>query len=119
MQATDPRQMHPGKKYFIKTLLAYRIPINGTERFKTYVTDRSNWVPGDPPEGLQYAVFAIPASSRGSGYDWSVRMEDLRECYAVAGSCPQQRDVQLGLLGTLSIGQPLPYDLARLIASYV
>jgi hypothetical protein len=119
MQATDPNQMLPGKKYFIKTLLAHTIPLNGIVRFKTYVTNRSTWVSGDPPEGRRFAVFVIPASSRGSAYDWSVNMEDLRESYIVVGSCPQQRDAQLGLLGTLPIGQSLPYDLGRLIASYV
>jgi hypothetical protein len=119
MLKIDSTYMIPERKYFIKTSILDSMPYNTTARFKMYKTNQTTWVSGDPPGGRRFAVFTIPASSRGSAFDWSVNMESIDECYAIAGSSKEQRDAQLGLLGTLPLGQPLPYDIGRLIASYV
>ena len=119
MLKIDSTQMIPGRKYFIKTSILDTVPYNTTERFKMYKTDQTTWVSGDPPGGRRFAIFTIPASSHGSAFDWSVNMECIDECYTITGSSKEQCDAQLGLLGTLPIGLPLPYDIARLIASYV
>jgi len=112
-------EMIPGRKYHIKTLLAYTIPYNTTLRFTQYYT-RKEWDHATQRSiPIRFADFTVPASDCGPAFDWSVRVEHLREWVAIAGSCPQQRDAQLGLLGTLPTGQSLPYDLGRLIASYV
>ena len=99
MLKIDSKYMLPGRKYFIKALLAEQIPWNSTYRFKHYQKD--------------FAVFAMSASTQGSAFDWSVRIQDIKECYAIPGSSIEQRDAQFGLLGIV------PYELGRLIASYV
>jgi len=112
-------EMVLGKKYFIKSILCHTIPFNTVVRFRQYYT-KSEWdYLSQSSIQIISAEFIIPASSRGSAFPWIVRMEYIKECYAIAGSCPFQRDIQLGLLGSLPSGKTIPYDVARLIASYV
>jgi hypothetical protein len=119
MLKINPMEMVAGKKYFVKSILCHTFPFNTAVRFSEYHT-KSEWdYLSQSSIQIISAEFIIPASSRGSAFPWTVRMEYIKECYAISGSCPLQRDIQLGLLGSLSSGKTIPYDVARLIASYV
>jgi len=118
MLKIDPLKMITGKKYFIKSILCDTFPFNAAVRFCQYHTKNEWDYLSQSPIQIISAEFIIPASSRGSAFPWTVRMEYIKECYAIAGSCPLQRDIQLGLLGSLPNGKTIPYDVARLIASY-
>jgi len=119
MLQIDATHMIPGRKYYIKTILGFTIPYNTTLRFKQYYT-RNEWdYFKQQSNQIQYADFIVPASTKGSTYDWGVSLENIKECYAIAGSSKEQRDIQLGLLGSLPSGKLIPYDVGRYIASYV
>ena len=119
MLKLDPMKMISGKKYFIKSILCYTFPFNAAVRFRQYHTKHEWDYPSQSSIQTISAEFIIPASSKGSAFPWTVRMEYIKECYIIAGSCPLQRDIQLGLLGSLPNGKIIPYDVSRLIASYV
>jgi hypothetical protein len=119
MLKLDPMKMVPGKKYFIKSILCNTFRLNIAVRFCQYHTKHEWDYLTQSTIRIISADFIVPASSRGSAFPWTVRMDYIRECYAIAGSCPLQRDIQLGLLGSLPNGKTIPYDVARLIASYV
>ena len=119
MLQIDATHMIPGRKYYIKTILGFTIPYNTTLRFKQYYT-RSNWDHFKQRSiTIQFAEFTCSMSIKGMGYEWGVLIENIKECYAISGSSKEQRDIQLGLLGSLPSGKLIPYDVGRLIASYV
>ena len=119
MLKINPMEMVPGKKYFIKSILCHTIPFNTVVRFHRYDTKNEWDYLSQSSIQIISAEFIIPDSSRGSTFPWTVCMEYIKECHAMLGSCPLQRNIQLGLLGTLPTGKTIPYDVARLIASYV
>ena len=119
MLKLDPLKMVPGKKYFIKTILCHTFSYNTTVRFSEYDIKNEWDYLSQSPISITSAVFMIPASPSGSAFPWTVRMDYIKECYTITGSCPLQRDIQLGLLGSFPNGKTVPYDIARLIASYV
>jgi len=120
MLQIDPTSMIAGRRYFIKTILAGHIPYTATLRFNQYYT-RKEWDHFTQRTiTIQFADFICPSFMQGrTYYNWGVRVEDIKECYAIVGSSKEQRDIQLGLLGTLPNGTSIPYDLGRYIASYV
>ena len=119
MLQIDPTHMLPERKYYINTILVNTIPYNAILRFNQYYTRKEYDSYSSQFVKIQHADFVIPASTKGSAYNWSIRVEDIKECYAIAGSSKEQRDIQLGLLGSLPSGKSIPYDVGRYIASYV
>jgi len=123
MLQIDPTHMIAGRRYFIKTILAGYIPYTATLRFNQYYT-RKEWDYFTQQSiTIQFADFIcqsfMQVMQKSAAYNWDVRVEDIKECYAIAGSSKEQRDIQLGLLGSLPSGKSIPYELGRYIASYV
>jgi len=119
MLRIEPTHMIPGRKYYIKTILVDTISYNTTLRFKQYYTRREWDYITQRSITIQSADFICQSFMQEGVYNWSVRVEYIKECYAIAGSSKEQRDIQLGLLGTLPNGTSIPYDVGRYIASYV
>ena len=119
MLRIDATHMIPGRKYYIKTILVDTISYNTTLRFKQYYTQKEYGPYSWRSFKIQYADFIVPGSTKGYTYQWGVSLEDIKECYAIAGSSKEQRNIQFGLLGSLPSGKLIPYDVGRLIASYI
>ena len=119
MLRIDVSHMISGRKYYIKTILADTISYSAILLFKQYYIQREWDHSLQQSNVIQYADFVFPASTKGSAFDWGVRVENIKECYAIAGSSKEQRNIQLGLLGSLPNGKSIPYDVGRLIASYL